>query len=124
MKLLHRFGYYFGGFALGLVFLAFFLSGKKASCSYFPNARTVKNISTKEYKQYSEDALSVMKTHQLDTTTVIDIIKYGDVDFSESDTKSKPCRTYIIENTYKDNDVVITVKNCDSVATITSIEFQ
>ena len=47
MKFIHRLGFYLGGFSIGLIFLAFFLSGKKTSCAYGPNARVLKNISTK-----------------------------------------------------------------------------
>ncbi len=39
MKLIQRIGYYLGGFSIGLVILAFFLNGKKTSCSYGPDAR-------------------------------------------------------------------------------------
>ncbi len=47
MRLLHRIGYYLGGFSIGLIILAFFLSGKKTTCAYFPEARVLKNINTK-----------------------------------------------------------------------------
>ena len=47
MKFIHRLGLYLGGFSVGLIFLMFFLSGKKTSCAYSPNARVLKNISTK-----------------------------------------------------------------------------
>ena len=53
MKIVHRFGFYMGGFSIGLVFLMFFLSGKKTSCAYGPDARVLKNIQTKR-PQYSE----------------------------------------------------------------------
>ena len=47
MKFIHRLGYYLGGFSIGLIFLAFFLSGKRASCDYGPDARVLKNIGQK-----------------------------------------------------------------------------
>lgn len=120
MKFIHRLGYYFGGFAIGLIILAFFLSGKKTSCSYSPNARTTKNISQKQ-KIYSDEALKIMSTFQLDTTAVADMIKFGKVDFSKSDTHSEDCKTYTIENSYKQQEFILTVMNCDSIATIKSI---
>ena len=52
MKIVHRFGFYMGGFSIGLGFLIFFLSGKKTSCAYGPDARVLKNIRTKK-PQYS-----------------------------------------------------------------------
>ena len=123
MIFIKRLGYYLGGFAIGLIFLAFFLSGKRTSCDYGPNARTVKNISIKK-KKYSSSALLVMKNHSLDSTIVNDLIRFGNVNFSESDTKSKPCKSYLIENTYKERDVSLQVKNCDSLVTISTITFQ
>lgn len=121
MKLIHRVGYYLGGFSIGLIILAFFLSGKKTSCDYGPNARTIKNISSKT-KQFSAEALTSMTSYQLDSTVVYDIIKYGSVDFSESDTKSVGCKLYVINNSYKDKTYQLKVKNCDSIATIETIK--
>ncbi|SDS37506.1 hypothetical protein SAMN04515667_2033 [Formosa sp. Hel1_31_208] len=117
MKLIHRIGYYLGGFSIGLVILAFFLGGKKASCSYSPNARTIKNITIKK-RIYSETAQNAMMTYSLDTLAISELIKTGDVNFSESDTRSEGCKTYLIENTWNEKDVELYVKNCDSSATL------
>ena len=123
MKFIHRLGYYLGGFAIGLILLAFFLNGKNTSCDYGPNARTIKNISIKK-KAYSETVLAKMELHQLDTTIVGDLIKYGNVNFSKSDTKADSCKTYLIENSYKDQDFELSIKNCDSLATILAIDLK
>lgn len=120
MKLLHRIGYYLGGFSIGLVLLAFFLGGKKTSCSYGPNARTIKNISIKE-RFYSEDTQLAMKNYSLDTLKVSELIKTSSVNFSESDTKADSCKVYLLENEFEDKDIELWVKNCDSSATIQSI---
>ena len=50
MKILYRFGYYLGGFSVGLIFLAFIFNGKKTSCNYSPSARVKDNILQKEIK--------------------------------------------------------------------------
>jgi hypothetical protein len=121
MKFIHRVGYYLGGFSIGLIILAFFLSGKKTTCDYSPNARTIKNISNKT-KHFSDEAQTAMATYRIDSTVVYDIIKYGSVDFSESDTKSEGCKSYIINNSYKEKDYSLRVKNCDSIATIETIK--
>lgn len=120
MKLLHRIGYYLGGFAIGLVLLAFFLSGKKTSCDYSPEARTIKNISIKK-QLLSEATLNAMHIYDLDSLSVSNLIKTGNVNFSESDTKSEGCKTYCIENELNDKEVIISVKNCDSTATVQSL---
>ncbi|WP_033958588.1 hypothetical protein [Psychroserpens jangbogonensis] len=122
MKIIHRFGYYLGGFSIGLVVLAFFLSGKKTSCDYGPDARTTKNISIKK-KTYTDAAMITMSNFSLDTLIVSKLIRTGDVNFSESETKVEGCKTYLIENTYDDKDVEMRIKNCESTATILSIKF-
>ncbi len=117
MTLLQRFGYYLGGFSIGLIILAFFLNGKKVSCSYGPDARVLKNIRSKEMI-YSNDVQLFMNTHHMDTSAVNDVIKKGDVNFSKSDTHKKPCAIYIIEGDYNEKNIVLSVENCDSIATL------
>lgn len=117
MKFIQRLGYYLGGFAIGLIILMFFLNGKDASCDYGPNARTVKNIVSKKLA-YSDEASIEIANHSINSTIAKQLIKYGNVNFSESDTKSEFCKTYQIKNTYKERDVVLRVKNCSLVATI------
>ena len=122
MKFIHRLGYYLGGFAIGLVLLMFFLNGKDASCDYGPNARTVKNISSKPIL-YSDKASVFIAEHDLDSTTVINLVKFGSVDFSNSKTKLDSCKVYLIENSYKDQDMELKIQNCDSLATLLDINY-
>lgn len=112
-----------GGFSIGLILLAFFLSGKKTSCDYGPNARTIKNISIKK-RVFSETAEDQMTYHNVDTLTISSIIKSGSVNFSKSDTKADSCKTYLIENELNDKDVELWVKNCDSLVTIQSLSIK
>jgi len=109
MTVLQRAGYYLGGFALGLIVLSFFLSGKKASCSYGPNARVIKNISGKHFN-YGEVGL--------DSTQVLSILRSGDVDFSKSNTELDSCKTYWVDGYYNEAEHSLLIQNCDSIATI------
>ncbi|MBV7268136.1 hypothetical protein [Winogradskyella luteola] len=122
MKFTQRLAYYLGGFSLGLIILMFFLNGKDASCDYGPNARTVKNISSKPFV-YSSDVASFIKNQALDSSTVLNLVKYGSVDFSKSKTKLDSCKIYHIDNIYKDKDIELTVKNCDSLAKVLTINY-
>lgn len=117
MKFIHRLSFYLGGFAIGLIILLFFLNGKDASCDYGPNARTIKNISSKKIA-YSENTTAELYNKSIDSIIVKQLIQFGDVNFSESDTKSEPCKVYQIENTYKEREVIMRIKNCSLVATI------
>lgn len=120
MTLLQRFGYYLGGFSIGLVILAFFLNGKKVTCSYGPDARVLKNINSKKIV-YGGDLKSLMLKNQIDTSTVNYILKNGDINFSKSETRKKPCAIYSINGDSKDDEIVLSVQNCDSVATILNL---
>ena len=48
MRVIDRFGYYLGGFSVGLIFLGFVFSGKKTSCNYGPSARVKNNLLQKK----------------------------------------------------------------------------
>lgn len=122
MKFVQRLGYYLGGFAIGLIILMFFLNGKDASCDYGPNARTVKNISSKPFS-YSTDAQTFIDNQSLDSVTVINLVKYGSVDFSKSKTKLDSCKIYHIDNSYKEREIELTIQNCDSLSTVLTIDY-
>ena len=102
--------------------LMFFLNGKDASCDYGPNARTVKNISSKPI-HYSNIASQFVNENALDSTTVSNLVKFGSVDFSKSKSKIDSCKVYYIENSYKERNMLLKVKNCDSLATLIDISY-
>ena len=123
MKFIHRLGYYLGGFSLGLVILAFFLAGKKSSCAYGPNARTIKNISGKQL-YFSEDTKSFMVTYHLDSSNFKNLIRMGDVDFSRSKTHLDSCKFYIIDSKLDGKDVEMSIENCAEQAKIRSMHLK
>lgn len=107
MKLFHRLGYYLAGFAVGLIFLAFFLKGKNFSCDYGPQARVKKNINSKPLKFNNHDSLLV-KT----------ILNTGKVDFSQSESRKKPCGEYYIEALVDGKNIALIIENCDSLVKV------
>jgi len=121
MRLLHRIGYYLGGFSLGLIVLAFFFSGKKTSCAYFPEARVLKNINTKPYtlSRKAEESLHQLK---LDTITVNYVLHNGDVDFGESQPRKEPCAQYTVNGeTKKEQELTLILENCEEKVIIKDI---
>lgn len=64
-----------------------------------------------------------MSTEQIDTAQVNYIMHKGDVLFSESEPRKIPCGIYRIEGLLKDNEAVLTIQNCEKIATLQSIEF-
>ena len=123
MHIAKRFGFYGFGFVIGLLLLFFFLNGKKAGCDYGPDARTLKNIKIKQ-RVFSIQSLQALKQNNLDTSAVSYLLRFGDVNFGESNTKLDSCKIYVIEGYVKNTNLKMNVQNCDKTATITSIVLQ
>jgi len=117
MKLAHRFAYYLGGFTIGIIILFFFLGGKRASCEYGPNSRTLKNIRLKK-RAFTEETLQTLSQNELDTAAISSLLQHGDVLFSESNTKLDSCKLYAIEGKIGERSLKINVQNCDKTATV------
>jgi len=122
MKLAYRLGYYLSGFVIGLIILFFFLSGKKTSCDYGPNARVLKNIRTKKLN-YSSNATLFFQQNKVDSTSIYSVLTNGDVDFEKSITDLDSCNIYVINSDKEDKNLQLSIKNCDSVATIEQAKF-
>ncbi len=123
MKFIQRVGYYLGGFSLGLIILAFFLSGKKTSCSYGPDARVLKNIRSKKIVYESQVQFNLTQNN-LDSVSISYLLKKGSIDFSKSNARMEPCGTYQIDGTFEEKELVLMVENCDSIATITNLKIE
>ncbi|WP_027136471.1 hypothetical protein [Gaetbulibacter saemankumensis] len=123
MKLIQRIGYYLGGFSMGLIILAFFLNGKKTSCSYGPEARVLKNIRQKNI-EYSDIVNKIILENHIDSLLVPYVLKKGSVNFSTSESRKKPCGIYEVEGDYGNKEVLLTIENCDSTATIKHLQFK
>ena len=121
MKLAYRLVYFSGGFLIGIALLFFILSGKKTSCDYGPESRTLKNIRLKE-RAFSENTLQVLKENQMDTSAISTLLKDGDVLFSESNTKPDSCKQYVIEGNISEKNLKIKIENCEKVATVIEAE--
>lgn len=117
MKLAHRLLYFSGGFILGLLLLFFILSGKKTSCAYGPEARTLKNIRLKE-RVFTEETLQALHDHHLDTSAISILLKDGDVIFSESNIKMDSCNHYVIRGNVSEKNLKVRIVNCKNIATV------
>ena len=127
MAFLKRLGFYLFGLAIGLVFLAIFLKNKTEETGvefcYFPNCRTLKDIRSKPLT-YSNDVKELMNENQLDSIKINYFLREGKVDFKKSNTKSSPCKTYIIEAEFAEKPALMTVKNCLDNAMIENVDFK
>jgi len=114
-------GLYLSGFSIGLILLAFFFSGKKTSCAYFPQERVLKNLRVKPYNLTPEVAQS-LATMQLDTVTINRLLQLGDVDFGESVPRREPCGYFVITGQDEaGNDLMMELDNCKEAVSIVSL---
>ena len=96
MKFFQRLAYYMVGFGIGMVFLFMILNGKDTSCTYFPNARVLKDIRNKPFR-YSDIAKQKLTEKWVDTADIRKTLTYGDVDFNKSNINQLGGKLYIIE---------------------------
>jgi hypothetical protein len=121
MKFIYRLGYFSFGLIMGIIILMFFLGGKKASCDYSPNARTLKNIRIKE-RSFSTEAIHFFELNKIDTSSVSAILDDGNVDFGKSKTKQEPCRIYFISGEIETRTLELQIENCEKTATVQRVE--
>ncbi|TMM57446.1 DUF4258 domain-containing protein [Maribacter algarum] len=116
-----RLGYFMVGLSIGIVFLTFFLKKKSdetgVSFCYFPNCRVLKDLRSKPIA-YSDRISEMLKNQELDTLVINTFFTEGEINFSSSDTKSKPCKTYLIEGEIDLELVTMEVKNCPNKVTV------
>jgi len=94
--------YYLGGVGLGIILLMFFLSGKKTSCDYGPNARTLKFLKSKPLIKSIESEKS-LAIYSLDSANISFVLKHGEVNFSNSVIDSEVPNIYSVEVELEDN---------------------
>ena len=122
MKFYQRLAYYLSGFAIGMVFLFMILNGKDTSCSYFPNARVLKDIRRKPF-QYSDLATQKMNQKWADTADIRKTLTYGDVDFDKSNIKIGGGKLYIITGRNAHNQkITLEVVNFEERALLRDIK--
>ena len=86
-------------------FLFMFLNGKDMSCSYFPNARVLKDIRSKPF-HYSEISTEKLTQKWVDTSDVRKTLTYGDVIFSKSNIPAGGGKLYVIEGKNSKNEPI------------------
>jgi len=74
--------------------------------------------------QDSDVVEEMMDSKTIVSTTISLILKRGDVNFSESNTKLETCKLYVIEKTVEEKEIALTVENCEEFATIKNISIQ
>ncbi len=121
MKFVHRFAYYLLGLIMGSFVVAAIFSGKNTRCNYFPNARVLNDIRNKPFN-YSNKASQALSERWVDTTDIKNSLKFGDVDFDQSNIKIGAGKIYIIEGkTEKNQKIILKIINYPEKAVLDEI---
>jgi len=104
------------GVGLGLVLTYGFFHDRYPT--WLPGSRVLEEINRTEVS-YSQKAICLMKCGNISEEGVREILKDGDVDFSASETRAKPCPSYIIEGETKEGQSLrVIIVKCDSTTTV------
>ena len=129
-KLLRRFGYYFGGLALGVVALTYINKQKGTTFNYGPTARVLSQIRLKDTLKISDKAQEILTQYHLDSLDIQYMLHKGDWNRDKSHVHQKPCPDYWIDANIgkKINDKIVRnnfsfiIERCEYTATITDIK--
>lgn len=121
MKFIHRFAYYFIGLIMGMFFVAMVFSGKDTRCNYFPNARVLNDLRNKPFN-YSDKASQILAESWIDTVDIKNTLKFGDIDFDQSNVEVEKGKLYVIEGkTLKNQEITLKVINYSDKAVLQDI---
>ncbi len=131
-ELLRRFGYYFGGIALGIVAVKYINQQKGATYNYGFNDRVLSQLRLRDTFKISDKAQLVLNQYHLDSLDIQKVLHKGDWDKSKSNVHQKPCPDYWIDITIdkKIEDKVVSNKygfifeRCEYVTTIKDVKIQ
>ncbi|OUS12910.1 hypothetical protein A9Q93_09920 [Nonlabens dokdonensis] len=121
MKFIKRLGFYGGGFAIGMVFLIFFLTGKRTQCTWLPEDRVLNDIRRKNFVRFSPEMRTMLEERKIDTLDIQLILKYGNVDFSKSNTDTIPCNFYHISGKKELKNTSLWVQNCERYVKVVKV---
>jgi hypothetical protein len=100
VSFIKRLVYYLGGVGLGIILLMFFLSGKKTSCDYGPNARTLKFLKSKPLIK-SDELQRALVSFELDSAKVASVFIQGEVNFRKSKISNELPNIYSVFITFE-----------------------
>ena len=122
MPFLKRLGYFLIGLSIGLIFLALFLKKKTDETGtefcYLPNCRVLKELRSKPMR------IDTALRKTTDSLLIQYLLKEGDVDFGQSDTRAKPCKIYRIKGSTGEKELRITLENCESHTLLTAYDVE
>ena len=117
MNFIKRLGYYLFGFAIGLIFLFYFLNEKNTKFNYSPQSRVLNDLDKKKwFFEFSADSIKIIDSIKKNVW-----IKEGKINFKKSNTKLDTCKIYCLETFYNQKKTDIYIKNCKKNVLVYSI---
>ena len=123
MKLSNRLIYFMGGFLIGICILIFIWDKKNTKFPYFPDARVLKDVNSKNV-HYSYKLHTAFEKNIITASQVLDILKNGNVNFSKSNTKLDSCKKYVIEKVLSAKNYSISLENCTNEVRVFDYSFE
>lgn len=112
MTFWRRFRLYLIGFGLGLV-LVFVFFGSRDLMSWTPEGRVLLAIDSSE-QIFSERALCQMKCLGIEKSNFVKIQEEANVNFTDSDTRKKPCPIYHLKSFFREKEYQFIWKVCEN----------
>ncbi len=106
------------GIIVGSVMVYFTLIKDRDRTYWLPENRVKNNILNSKII-YSPHAKCMMACREIDEASILNVLKNGDVNFSESNIRDTPCPSYAIDGTITGNKKIrIVVTTIDSISEI------
>lgn len=107
-----RFKLYLIGVGLGLIIVWIFF-GQRERSSWTPEGRVLLAIDSSD-QVFSTRAQCQMKCLQIDSNGLMEIQDLAEVNFSESNTRQKPCPVYQLKSYYQERNYQLVWKVCEN----------
>ena len=102
---------YLVGVGLGLL-IVYIIFGDRDLTAWTPQGRVLTTIDSSS-QSYSDLALCQMQCLHISDSILFQIQDEANVDFSESDTRKKPCPEYKLYSAFESNNYVLRWKVCE-----------
>lgn len=118
MKFYQRLAFYLFGVLIGSILLVTIFNKRGQDFDYMPNARTLKNIRSKN-RIFTAEAQRQIDAGLIDTAGISQVLQHGEVDFEHSKKPVDSGKLYIVEGRNRKGETIfVEVINCDSTAVI------
>lgn len=119
MSFFKKFALFLFGVGLGILAVYFMFGDRDIQCNYFPNDRVLYDLGKKEIS-YSEEVKTLLAGDEVPDSLIVWTLERGKVNFENSNARKEPCGIYFIE--LEDPAYRLQVENCDSTATVLTIQ--